>query len=71
MTDTQVWLAERIGLEDTNEVTIFLQYEDASLDNPKKGRAILDFEIRQQMYNLWKLNSEIGVHRSNRRHEIR
>ena len=67
-TDNQIWLAETLGLYDINELSSFLQYAEASLDNFQRGRQMLDLDVRQQMYNFWVLNSEISVHRSNNRH---
>ena len=66
---TQIWLAERLGLVDVNKLTgFFLQYEYASLDNPKPGKTKLAIHIREQIYNYWEVNSEMSIHRSNNRH---
>ena len=61
--DTQIWLAERLGLVDVTELTgFFLQYEYASLGNPKPGKTKLAINIREQIYNYWKVNSEMSIH---------
>ena len=46
----------------------FLQYEYASLDNPKPGKTKLAIHIWEQIYNYWEVNSEMSIHRSNNRH---
>ena len=57
--DTQIWLAERLSRVDVNELTgFFLQYE-CLLDNPKPGKTKLAIHLREEIYNYWKVDSEM------------
>ena len=57
--DTQIWLAERLGLVDVNELTGFFCSASASLDNPKPGETKLAIHLRGEIYNYRKVDSEM------------
>ena len=69
--ETQLWLADMLGLKERDELIHFLQYETAHPENPGKGRPRLSLDTRKEVYNYWKANSEVSVHRSNDRHILK
>ena len=52
---------------------MFLFLEFASNDDifTPRGRRFLSVEERQRVYDFWKLNSEVSVHRSNDRNTVK
>ena len=69
--ETQLWLADILGLKERDELIHFLQYETAHPENPGKGHPMLSLDTRKEVYNYWKANSEVSVHGSNDRHILK
>ena len=69
-TDFQLWLANTLNV-DLNDLISFINYaEEDQLTYTPRGRKFLSIDVRQPVYNFWKVNSEISVHRSNGRHLV-
>ena len=64
--DFQMWLVEKFRLKDREELISFLDYESG--ENFSFTRLVYSKDVRQQIYDFWKVNSVISVHRSNGRH---
>ena len=61
----QQWLVKALKLRDHNELLSFLLYEKS---DETRGRKMLPLDLRQEIYDFWKANSELSIYRSNGRH---
>ena len=68
--DDNVWLCKllNLNLKSTNALSAILAHEE-SVNRP--GRKMTTIEERQNVYNFWKKNSGVSVHRSNNRHMVK
>ena len=64
-----MWLVEKFRLKDRKELISFLDYESG--ENFSFTRLVYSKGVRQQIYDFWKVNSVISVHRSNGRHYVK
>ena len=67
--DFQMWLVEKFRLKDREELISFLDYESG--ENFSFTRLVYSKDVRQQIYDFWKVNLVISVHRSNGRHYVK
>ena len=68
--DFQLCLVEKFWLKDREEL-IFLEFASNDDIFTPGGRRFLSAEERQGVYDFWKLNSEVSVHRSSDRHIVK
>ena len=66
--DFQEWLARKIGLS-SNEQLVDLS-KCAEDEAEQRGRNKLPINVRQDVYDFWKANSNVSVHRSNDRYLV-
>ena len=64
--DFEEFLARTIGLSDHEQISDILQYVDESEQRDRKS----SIDLRQDLYDFWKVNSTISVRRSNNRHLV-
>ena len=69
--DFQLWLVEKFWLKDREELLLFLEFAFNDDIFKPHGRRFLSVEERQRVYDFWKLNSEVTVHRSNDCHIVK
>ena len=69
--DFQLWLVEKFWLKDREELLLFLEFAFNDDIFKPHGRRFLSVEERQRVYDFWKLNSEVSVHRSNDRTTVK
>ena len=60
--DFQEFLARTIGLNDQEHLSDILEY---AVESEQGGRNSLSIDLRQDVYDFWKVNSTISVHHSN------
>ena len=60
----QLWLSDFLSIS-KEELLVFLDNVDCTVDEPGRGRQLLPKDQRQNIYNFWILNSELSVKRSN------
>ena len=66
-----MWLVETFWLKDREEFLLFLEFaSNDDIFTPRGGR-FLSVEEGQRVYDFWKLNSEVSVHRSNDCHIVK
>ena len=58
------WMANKFKLLNHSDLTSFSAYAD-TIYTESRGRKMFPLEIRTEVYNFWKLNSQVTVHRSN------
>ena len=66
--DFQEWLARKIGLSKSEQLVDLLKY--AEDETEQRGRNKLPINVRQDVYDFWKANSNVRVHRSNDQHLV-
>ena len=66
--DFQEWLARKIGLSNSEQLVDLFKYAEDETEH--RGRNKLPINVRQDVYDFWKANSNVGVHRSNNRHFV-
>ena len=64
-------MVEKLWLKDREELFLFLQFASNDDTFTPRGRRFLSVEERQRVYDFWKLNSEVSVHRSNDRNTVK
>ena len=64
-------MVEKLWLKDREELFLFLQFASNDYIFTPRGRSFLSVEERQRVYDFWKLNSEVTVHRSNDCHIVK
>ena len=64
-------MVEKLWLKDREELFLFLQFASNDDTFTPRGRRFLSVEERQRVYDFWKLNSEVTVHRSNDCHIVK
>ena len=69
--DLQLWLVEKFWLKNREELLLFLEFASNDDIFTPCGRRLLSVEERQRVYDFWKLNSEVSVHRSNDHHLVK
>ena len=67
----QVWLVETLGFCNRIELTTFLSDILPEYQVSGAGQEKLTKEMRQIVYDFWKVNSVVSVHRSNNRHIVK
>ena len=58
-------------MKDREELLLFLEFASNDDIFKPRGPRFLSVDERQRMYDFWKLNSEVSVHRSNDRHTVK
>ena len=66
--DFQEWLARKIGLSNSEQLVDLFKYAEDETEH--RGRNKLPINVRQDVYDFCKANSNVGVHRSNNRHFV-
>ena len=66
--DFQLWLVEKFWLKDREELLLFLEFASNDDIFTPRGQRFLSVKERQRVYDFWKANSKVSVHRSNDRH---
>ena len=58
--DFQEWLARKIGLSNSEQLVDLLKYAEGETE--QRGRKKLPINVRQDVYDFWKANSNVTVH---------
>ena len=66
--DFQEWLARKIGLSSNEQLVDLLKCAEDEAE--QRGRNKLPINVRQDVYDFWKANSNVSVHRSNDRYLV-
>ena len=66
--DFQEWLARKIGLSKSEQLVDLLKC--AEDETEQRGRNKLPINVRQDVSDFWKANSNVRVHRSNDQHLV-
>ena len=61
--DFQEWLARKIGLSNSEQLVYLLKYAEDEAE--QRGRNKLPINVRQDVYDFWKANSNLSVYCSN------
>ena len=61
--DFQEWLARKIGLSNSEQLVYLLKYAEDETEQRRRNK--LPINVRQDVYDIWKANSNVSIHCSN------
>ena len=61
--DFQEWLARKIGLSNSEQLVYLLKYAEDKTEQRRRNK--LPINVRQDVYDIWKANSNVSIHCSN------